>query len=91
MDQHLTSLALALGIFAVGFVSIGPNILAIIGTSMERGRRQGVEHVSIHSGASGKTTVEEKTIKKMRPPCTPPFNVENRPQSLNKTCRFFSP
>ena len=42
MDQHLTSLALALGIFAVGFVSIGPNILAIIGTSMERGRRQGV-------------------------------------------------
>ncbi|MEM8974836.1 MAG: LysE family transporter [Pseudomonadota bacterium] len=42
MDQHLTGLALALGIFAVGFVSIGPNILAIIGTSMERGRRQGV-------------------------------------------------
>ncbi|MEM6496844.1 MAG: LysE family translocator, partial [Pseudomonadota bacterium] len=42
MDQHLTSLALALGIFAVGFVSIGPNILAIIGTSIERGRRQGV-------------------------------------------------
>ena len=42
MDQHLTSLVLALGIFAVGFVSIGPNILAIIGTSMERGRQHGV-------------------------------------------------
>lgn len=42
MDQHLANLALALGIFAVGFVSIGPNILAIIGTSMERGRRQGI-------------------------------------------------
>ncbi|MEM6637092.1 MAG: LysE family translocator [Pseudomonadota bacterium] len=33
---------LALGIFAAGFVSIGPNILAIIGTSMERGRRDGM-------------------------------------------------
>ena len=42
MAQHLTSLVLALGIFAVGFVSIGPNILAIIGTSMERGRQHGV-------------------------------------------------
>ena len=42
MDQHLTSLVLALGIFAVGFVSIGPNILAIVGTSMERGRQHGV-------------------------------------------------
>ena len=42
MDQHLISLVLALGIFAVGFVSIGPNILAIIGTSMERGRQHGV-------------------------------------------------
>ncbi|MDF1717676.1 MAG: LysE family translocator [Antarcticimicrobium sp.] len=41
MSDHLASLALALGIFSLGFISIGPNILAIIGTSMERGRAQG--------------------------------------------------
>jgi threonine/homoserine/homoserine lactone efflux protein len=39
--QHLSSLLLALGIFSVGFISIGPNILAVIGTSMQRGRAQG--------------------------------------------------
>jgi amino acid exporter len=42
MNEHLSSLLLALGIFSVGFVVIGPNILAIIGTSMQRGRRQGM-------------------------------------------------
>jgi len=42
MTEHWASLLLALGIFAVGFVSIGPNILAIIGTSMQRGRKNGV-------------------------------------------------
>ncbi len=42
MSDELASLFLALGIFSVGFVSIGPNILAIIGTSMDRGRRHGV-------------------------------------------------
>lgn len=41
MSDHIASLLLALGIFSVGFISIGPNILAVIGTSMERGRRQG--------------------------------------------------
>ncbi len=41
MNDDLTSLFLALGIFSIGFVSIGPNILAIIGTSMQRGRRAG--------------------------------------------------
>lgn len=41
MSPELSSLFLALGIFATGFVSIGPNILSIIGTSMERGRRDG--------------------------------------------------
>ena len=41
MSDELASLFLALGVFAVGFISIGPNILAIIGTSMERGRRDG--------------------------------------------------
>lgn len=42
MSAEISSLVLALGIFSVGFVSIGPNILAIIGTSMERGRGAGV-------------------------------------------------
>jgi len=42
VNEHLASLFLALGIFSVGFISIGPNILAIMGTSMERGRRNGV-------------------------------------------------
>ncbi len=42
MAPEISSLLLALGIFSVGFVSIGPNILAIIGTSMERGRQDGV-------------------------------------------------
>ena len=42
MNPDLANLILALGIFSVGFVSIGPNILAIIGTSMERGRKDGV-------------------------------------------------
>ncbi|MEM7189641.1 MAG: LysE family translocator [Pseudomonadota bacterium] len=42
MTPEISSLLLAMGIFAVGFVSIGPNILAIIGTSMERGRSDGV-------------------------------------------------
>ncbi|KMW57080.1 Threonine efflux protein [Candidatus Rhodobacter oscarellae] len=43
MSPEIYSLFLALGIFAVGFISIGPNILAIIGTSMQRGRRDGVQ------------------------------------------------
>ena len=43
MSAEISSLLLALGIFSVGFVSIGPNILAIIGTSMERGRNAGVK------------------------------------------------
>lgn len=42
MSPDLANLFLALGIFSVGFVSIGPNILSIIGTSMERGRSDGV-------------------------------------------------
>lgn len=41
MTENFDSLSLALGIFAVGFISIGPNIPAIIGTSMERGCKQG--------------------------------------------------
>ena len=41
MNDELTGLLLALGIFSVGFINIGPNILSIIGTSMERGRQQG--------------------------------------------------
>ncbi|MEM7462644.1 MAG: LysE family translocator [Pseudomonadota bacterium] len=41
MSPELSSLLLALSILAVGFFSIGPNILAIIGTSMEQGRKKG--------------------------------------------------
>ncbi len=43
MSPELSSLFLALGIFSVGFISIGPNILAIIGTSMQRGRSDGAK------------------------------------------------
>ena len=55
MTENFASLSLALGIFAVGFISIGPNIPAIIGTSMEQGaqtkrlhrarRRYGIGHL----------------------------------------------
>lgn len=43
MSAELSGLFVALGILAFGFVSIGPNILAIIGTSMESGRKSGAE------------------------------------------------
>ena len=60
MSDHLSSLFLALGIFSLGFISIGPNILAVIGTSMERGRRQGAAlacGVGIGSGLWATMTV----------------------------------
>lgn len=60
MSDHLSSLFLALGIFSVGFISIGPNILAVIGTSMERGRTQGAAlalGVGIGSGLWATMTV----------------------------------
>lgn len=60
MSAELSSLFLALGILAFGFVSIGPNILAIIGTSMERGRGQGVKlalGVGVGSGLWARLTV----------------------------------
>ncbi|MEM7047455.1 MAG: LysE family translocator [Pseudomonadota bacterium] len=37
----MANLFLALGILTLGLVSFGPNILAIIGTSMQQGRREG--------------------------------------------------
>ena len=43
MSPEISNLLLALGIFSVGFISIGPNILAIIGTSMGRGRKDGMQ------------------------------------------------
>ncbi|MFW8637322.1 LysE family translocator [Cribrihabitans pelagius] len=53
MSAEISSLLLALGIFSVGFISIGPNILAIIGTSMERGRGAGVQlAVGVGSGSA---------------------------------------
>ncbi|MFD1157631.1 LysE family translocator [Roseovarius aestuarii] len=60
MSDHLASLFLALGIFSIGFISIGPNILAVIGTSMDRGRKQGAAlalGVGIGSGIWATLTV----------------------------------
>ena len=60
MSAEISSLVLALGILAVGFISIGPNILAIIGTSMERGRKDGTRlalGVGIGSGIWALLTV----------------------------------
>jgi threonine/homoserine/homoserine lactone efflux protein len=65
MSEDLASLFLALAIFLVGFVSIGPNILAIIGTSMERGRHAGVRlalGVAIGSGIWAVLTVCGLTV-----------------------------
>jgi threonine/homoserine/homoserine lactone efflux protein len=42
MSAEISSLLLALGILLVSIFSIGPNILAIIGTSMEKGRKAGI-------------------------------------------------
>lgn len=60
MSPELSSLVLALSILAVGFISIGPNILAIIGTSMERGRQDGTKlalGVGVGSGLWAMLTV----------------------------------
>lgn len=64
MSEDLASLFLAIGIFLVGFVSIGPNILAIIGTSMERGRPAGMRFalgVGLGSGLWAILTVSGMT------------------------------
>ncbi len=60
MSTEISNLAFALGILAIGFISIGPNILAIIGTSMERGRKDGMRlalGVGIGSGLWATITV----------------------------------
>ena len=60
MSIEFSNLAFALGILAIGFISIGPNILAIIGTSMERGRKDGMRlalGVGIGSGLWATITV----------------------------------
>ena len=60
MSPELSSLVLAMSILAVGFISIGPNILAIIGTSMERGRQDGTKlalGVGVGSGLWAMLTV----------------------------------
>ena len=60
LTPEIASLLLAFGIFSLGFISIGPNILAIIGTSMQRGRRHGVQlalGVGIGSGIWATLTV----------------------------------
>ena len=40
--EHLTTLAVAFGLLSAGFISPGPNIMAVIGTSMAQGRKQGL-------------------------------------------------
>ena len=60
MSAELSGLFVALGILAFGFVSIGPNILAIIGTSMESGRECGTKlalGVGVGSGLWASFTV----------------------------------
>ncbi len=60
MSIEFSGLFVALGILAFGFVSIGPNILAIIGTSMESGRKCGAElalGVGLGSGLWASLTV----------------------------------
>jgi amino acid exporter len=64
MNEHLSSLLLAIGVFSVGFAVIGPNILAIIGTSMQRGRRHGMAlalGVGVGSGIWATLTVTGMT------------------------------
>jgi len=60
MSAEFANLILALGIFSLGFISIGPNILAIIGTSMDQGRARGVQlalGVGVGSGVWASLTV----------------------------------
>lgn len=64
MNEHLSGLFLAIGIFSVGFAVIGPNILAIIGTSMKRGRHHGMAlalGVGVGSGIWATLTVSGMT------------------------------
>ena len=42
LAQYLPGLLLAFSVFLIGFISPGPNILAVLGTSMSVGRRAGV-------------------------------------------------
>jgi threonine/homoserine/homoserine lactone efflux protein len=53
MSAEISSLLLALSILLVGIVSIGPNILAIIGTSMAKGRKAGIKVALGISSGSG--------------------------------------
>jgi len=60
VSTEFSNLFFALSILAIGFISIGPNILAIIGTSMERGRKDGIRlalGVGIGSGIWASITV----------------------------------
>lgn len=60
MSAELSGLFVALGILAFGFVGIGPNILAIIGTAMESGRECGTKlafGVGLGSGIWASLTV----------------------------------
>ena len=41
IDPYLTGILLAYGVFMIGMFTPGPNILAVIGTSMSVGRSEG--------------------------------------------------
>ncbi|MBL4769070.1 MAG: LysE family translocator [Rhodobacteraceae bacterium] len=60
MIEHLAGIGLSLSILSVGFLVIGPNILAVMGTSMARGRRDGAKlalGIGIGSGVWASLTV----------------------------------
>ncbi|MEL6609683.1 MAG: LysE family transporter [Pseudomonadota bacterium] len=40
--EHLATLAIAFGLLSTGFLSPGPNVMAVIGTSMSQGRANGL-------------------------------------------------
>lgn len=42
MSQYLPDLLIAWGLMSMGFISPGPNIMAVIGTSMAKGRQEGL-------------------------------------------------
>ncbi|MBO6602976.1 MAG: hypothetical protein JJ938_05150 [Roseicyclus sp.] len=70
--QHLPALLLALGIFASGFLVLGPNILAVMGTSMAQGRRRGALYGVEDEESAGLNMVLRGPAIKLTKPEAPP-------------------